>query len=96
MDIGSIATVVVVNGIEQEVAQPPASQAAPQPEQRATEHLCSVDAECWPIDEEGWQIDGYFDPQTLNFVKGEGKGKSDCFNGGGKGHYARGCPKPKR
>ena len=40
MDIGSIATVVVVDGIEQVVAQPLVSQAAPQPAQQATEHLC--------------------------------------------------------
>ena len=60
MDIGSIATVVVVDGVEV-VAQPPAPQAAPHPEQKATEHLCSVDAEGWPIDVEGWHIEGYFD-----------------------------------
>ena len=48
----------------------------------------------WPLDEEGRQVEGHFDEQSLNFVKGgkgKGKGKGPCYNCGNGGHKARDC-----
>ena len=53
----------------------------------------AIDETGWPIDEEGNQIDGYIDGQ-LNFVKGKGKGKGECWNRGETGHRAAECVKP--
>ena len=89
MDIGSIASVVA------EGSGGPAS-AVPQPE---AEWL-AVDEAGWPVDEEGYKIEGYFASDTngqLNFVKGGGKGKGFsgvCFNCGKAGHRAAQCQNP--
>ena len=58
-----------------------------------------MDEAGWPVYEEGWHIDGYFDEHTLNFVKGaKGKGKGNfqgaCFNCWKNGHRAAECKNP--
>ena len=45
------------------------------------------------MDEEGNQIEGWVDGQ-LNFVKGKGKGKGECWSCGKTGHRAAECTNP--
>ena len=75
MDVGSIASVTDA-GVTQP-GEAPSSEWA-------------IDETGPPIDEEGNQIEGYIDGQ-LNFVKGKGEGKGECWNCGKTGHRAADC-----
>ena len=81
MDIGSIASV-------SDQAQSPGGGEAPAPVVD-----WPTDESGWPLDEEGNHIDGWIDGQ-LNFVKGKGKRKGECWNCGQKGHQAAQCTNP--